>query len=329
MINIVYINDDNSIKKCLNFENLMNETINKEEINNNWIGGEFYIQTCLYFLLEKKFKDNYIVLTLKESFKYINYILDNCKIIILPGWVNDIDENNIFYKYKHKLFSYTYFQFNFKNMTNLTSHKFNNHEFPLYYYMIPINIYNCDIDFNKNIKGLLMGKCISHNIKKFDMVINLLDNLKKENIILYSTLRNLKKMDIFPKYLENNKGEYILKSDIICNHLSLELLGILNPSKFRKLLKHCKYILCLGNPRSPPTIIEGLFSNCIIIAPSEQISQDLHGNKNIFLSDNMSNDDIISLIKKIENDEITFDVNDYPINYTEESMEKILLSLIV
>jgi hypothetical protein len=96
MINIVYINDDCAIKKCLNFQNLMSETINKEEINNNWIGGEFYIQTCLYLLLEKKFTDTYIVLTLKESQEYIKFILDNCKIIILPGWVNDIDDNNYF-----------------------------------------------------------------------------------------------------------------------------------------------------------------------------------------------------------------------------------------
>jgi hypothetical protein len=329
MTEIIYITDNLSINQMLNIENLMSDNINKVEILNNWIGGEFYIQTCLYLLLEKYFKNKYIHLTLKEDSKYINNVLDESKIIIFPGWIHDIEEDNLqFYKYKNKLYSYTYFEFNFKNIKNLTSHKYNDNVIPLYYYKIPFNIDSENICFNNNIKGLLLGKCISHNIKIYENIINLLNKLNDSNIKLFSTLRNLKNMDIFPKYLENIKEECIIKSDTICNHSVLELLGILNPKKFRKLLIHCKYILCLGNPYYPPTIIESLFSNCIVIAPAEQISKDLHNNKNVYLTDNLSINDIILLINKIENDEITFDINDYPVNYTEESMINVLNNLL-
>ena len=51
-------------------------------------------------------------------------------------------------------------------------------------------------------------------------------------------------------------------------------------------------------------------------------------NQNIYVTDNMTNDEIILLIKKIENNEIIFDKNHYPINYTEESMKKRLKRLI-
>ena len=329
MIEIIYITNDSSINQMLNIENLMSDNINKVEVGNNWIGGEFYIQTCLYFLLEKYFKDKYVALTFKENIEYINNVLDESKIIIFPGWINDIKEDDLqFYKYKNKLYSYTYFVFNFKNMTNLTSHKYNDNTISLYYYKINFNIDEENICFNDNIKGLLLGKCISHNIKIYENIIKLLNKLNDSNIKLFSTLRNLKNMDVFPKYLEHIKEECILKSDTICNHPVLELLGILNPKKFRKLLTHCKYILCLGNPYSPPTIIESLFSNCIVIAPSNQLSRDLHNNKNVYLTDNLSNDDIASLIIKIENDEIIFDKNDYPVNYTEESMINVLNNLL-
>ena len=141
-------------------------------------------------------------------------------------------------------------------------------------------------------------------------------------------MRDLSKMDEFPKYLNNIKEKCINSCNSICNNNSIEMLGILSPKKFRKLLKHCKYILCFDNPRSPPTIIEALFSDCIVISSSKLISQDLQTNKNVYLTNNMSNDDILLLIKKIENDEIVFDKNHYPLEYTEESMENILRTLI-
>jgi hypothetical protein len=329
MIDIVYICDKNSLIQTFNFENLMNENINsKEEVPSNWIGGEYYIQTCLIFLLEKKFKNNYFGITFTEDNEFIKNTLDNCKIIIVPGWIDDIDKTNNLYEYKDKLYSYTYFEKNFNNMKNLTSHKFNINTIPLYYYMIPLKTNNNDIIYKSDIKGMLMGKCISHNIRIVDHIINLLNLLDTNNIKLYSSLRNLKKMDKFPKYLEDKKELYINSSDYICNHNSIESLGILNPIKFRKLLQHCKYILCFDNPQSPPTIIEALFSDCIVISSSKQISQDLHNNKNIYLTDNMTNDNIISLIKKIDNDEIIFDKNYYPLDYTEESMENSLKKLI-
>ncbi len=85
----------------------------------------------------------------------------------------------------------------------------------------------------------------------------------------------------------------------------------------------------MGNPKTPPTIIEALFSNCIVIAPSMQISQDLHKNKNIYLTDNLSEEEIVSLIEKIENNEICFDNNDYPNDYTEKSMINIINKFII
>ena len=328
MIDIVYLCDSDTLSHCLNFENLMTEDINKVEIPSNWIGGEFYIQTCLILLLEKKFKNNYVGLTFQENNEFIKNTLENCKIIILPGWMNNIDTNCILYEYKNKLFNYTYFNKDLKYIKNLTSHKYNNNTTPLYYYVIPFKNNDNDIIFKSNIKGLLMGKCISHNLNSIDNILNLLNLVNNSNIKLYSTLRDLKKMNQFPKYLENVKEKCINASDNVCNHNCIELLGILNPKKFRKLLQHCKYIICFSNPKSPPTIIEALFSDCIVISPSHQISQDLHTNKNVYLTDNMTNNDIISLIKKIENDEIIFDKNYYPLDYTEESMENILISLL-
>jgi hypothetical protein len=193
--------------------------------------------------------------------------------------------------------------------------------------MIPLKN-NKTINFNNNVKGLLLGKCISHNVDQIDNILIILNILKENNIKLYSTLRNLKKMDIFPTYLDGCKDKCISAGDIVCNHESIELLGIITPINFRYLLQHCKYLLCLGHPRCPPTIIEALFSNCIVIAPSNQISKDLHENKNIYFTDNMSNNDIVCLIQKIENNDIMFDTNYYPINYTEESMTNQILKLI-
>jgi hypothetical protein len=38
MIEICYITDSKNLARCLNFENLMTEDINKREENSNWIG---------------------------------------------------------------------------------------------------------------------------------------------------------------------------------------------------------------------------------------------------------------------------------------------------
>jgi hypothetical protein len=51
-------------------------------------------------------------------------------------------------------------------------------------------------------------------------------------------------------------------------------------------------MLCLGNPFSSPSILEALDNKCIILAPSHQISFDLHNNPNIILTDNMNINDI-------------------------------------
>jgi len=92
---VIYINDDDSIYDVLNFSNKMSRDINKIEKSKNWIGGEYYIQTCLYLLLEKKFKNRYIRLNLSEPTLYTKYIFNICKIIIVPGWTNEILPNNI------------------------------------------------------------------------------------------------------------------------------------------------------------------------------------------------------------------------------------------
>jgi hypothetical protein len=328
MCDIIYITDNSSIEQMLNFKNLMTPNINNNEQSKQCIGGEYYIQTCLFSILEKYFKNNYTTLILTENIEYITNILNNCKIIILPGWMNDINETSILYNYCDKILSYTYCNKKYKNIKNLCSHKFNNDCTPLYYYMLPINLTDENIILNNNIKGLLMGKCVSHNIKIINEIKNILDVLDNNNIKLFSTMRNLKNMDIFPKYLNDNKEAYINASELIYNHNSIYPLNILTPTKFRKLLIHCKYILCFDNPRYPPTIIEALFSNCIVISRSNQISLDLQQNKNIYLTDNMTNDEILLLIQKIENDEILFDKNEYPTNYTEENVTSILNNLI-
>jgi hypothetical protein len=41
MIDIVYISESASFNRCLNFENLMTENINKVENSLNWIGENF------------------------------------------------------------------------------------------------------------------------------------------------------------------------------------------------------------------------------------------------------------------------------------------------
>jgi hypothetical protein len=211
----------------------MSENINsREEVKSNWIGGEYYIQTCLLFLLDKKFKNNYFGLTFTENNEFINNTLDNCKIIIVPGWQDDIHINHILYPYKNKLYSYTYFKRNFENMKNLTSHKFNINTTPLYFYMIPLKIDSNDI-FKSNIKGILMGKCISHNIKIIDRIINLLNLLDDNNEIYYLT--------IYTNMLRNELKSNDILIPVNIDSVFIIALAIQNYKFYRKFILRAKF----------------------------------------------------------------------------------------
>ena len=49
----VYISDTISIKKMENFWNMNMKNQNKNENLNEWVGGEYYIQTSLYNCIKK------------------------------------------------------------------------------------------------------------------------------------------------------------------------------------------------------------------------------------------------------------------------------------
>ena len=319
----VYISDTNSINQMENFWNLDMKNQNKKETLKEWVSGEYYIQTSLYNHIKNN--ENFKIICIDKP--YDNKILEDAKIIIVPGWTSLPPEYN---KYINKIYSYSYFENMSKIKILLNPFKYNglNLFLPVTSIELPTDKV-CNINFNDcNINGLLIGKCISHVIskKQENKLIHLLDSLKYK---LFGVMRELHNFENIPNYLINNKDKYIQVNKIVCNHEKINNLGILNPLDFRFLLKHCKYVIFFHSAFSPPTIIEALFEKCIILATQDVIPSDLLNNTNIYLLDNKSNNEINELIENIENNIICFDMDAFPIDYLPENKLKFLDKIII
>lgn len=327
MSKIIYLTDKYSINKMNNFWNSNMKSQNTKEDLNQWIGGEYYIQVSLYNQIKNN--NNFKIIYTCE--KYDDNILIQSKFIIVPGW-REISNN--FIKFKNKIYSYIYFDSD-DTKTIMKDHFFT----PYKYYNLNIFLPVTPIELPSNevstinfsefkINGLLIGKCISHVIhkRKQNELIHLLDILKFK---VFSVIRPLYNFTQTINYLQKDIVNHKEFSNKICNHKNLYNLGILNPIDFRFLLKHCKYCFFYHTADYQPTIMEALYSNCIILASQNVIPNDLLNNKNIFLLDNLSDNEILELIDNIENDKIVFDINEIPKDYTNENKINVLTNLIV
>ena len=99
----VYLTDTESVKHMDRFWNNDMKTQNTTENSHQWIGGEYYIQTSLYNVI----KDKSFCKIICINITFDEELLKNAKYIIAPGWLTISNE---FIKYKHKLFSYRYFE---------------------------------------------------------------------------------------------------------------------------------------------------------------------------------------------------------------------------
>ncbi len=323
-MSIVYLTDSLSRIRMENFFNTNMSMQNISENINNWIGGEYYIQTSLYYII--KHIDNILIIDIDTIIDF--KILDDCVLIISPGWL-EIPEQ--FKKYKTKLYSYKYFDnivldFDKRIITPFVYNN-NHYNIPITPIPLPINS-ECSIDFNKyNISGLLVGKCISHVVAK-NAEHNLIELINSLNSKLFTTLRDLTLLEKYPEYIISCADKCNITIFNLIHNKNIINLGILNVIDFRYLLKYVKYVLFYNGAFSPPTLIEALDSECIILSTLNVLPHDLKENKNIIIIDNLSNNEINNIIYKIEQGEIIFIKDEYPTTYTIDNKIKTITNLI-
>jgi len=300
-----------------NFWNLNMLSQNKNEDLNQWIGGEYYIQTSLYNIIKKN--DNFKIIEIDNISESILYeYLDKANKIFLPGW-HVIPDN--FKKFKNKLLSYVFFEYSSDELDDLqfiTPWKYTNKNsfIPITPIELPFLDYSYEPSFNNCIEdGLLIGKCISHVVSKnkYKELIGLIDLLP---IKVFSTFRILENNNI-PNYLNNYKNTCIDYTNYIINHHNINHIGIVNPIDFRLLLRKVKFVIFFNSAFAPPTLIEALYEKCIIISTINVIPQDLHNNNNIYLIDNLSTEQITKLINDIHNNIIIFNEEKHPHEYSD------------
>ena len=315
---LTYISDSKSIKRMENFNNLMTPDQNKAENSETWVGGEYYIQTCFFLMLKQSDIPYQIIEIDREPQSLIELKMEKAKIIILPGWTC-IPDKTYFNKFYDKMYTYYYVQ-NINSIKLLTPYYYKTAN-SIGFYAIPLDISQSTINFDPNIQGTILSKCISHNINNMDFVSKLLNECSKNNIKFQTTIRDLETMDTFPVYL-TDKQKYIDACNLVLNSICIKNFGIISPSNYRKLLIHSKYLLLLGNPICPPSIIEAMESKCIIIADKYQISEDLHNDPNVIIYDKNDVSFIVENILKIESGERIYIENCFPERYTVKGMEK-------
>jgi len=316
---IIYISDTNSVNRMDNFweTNMLSQNI--KETNENWIGGEYYIQTSLYNLIKNN--SNFKIITNQQCSMSD---LEEAQAIIFPGTNNYNDPP--FDRFSDKVYSYFYLPRCNKNILNPYRYNDNIKLLPI----TPIKLDDRLIDTNRysnyNCNGLLFGKCISHvqNRGKLNDLSMLLSGLKRN---IFGTMRSLQDFHEIPNYLNGCKNEIIETTSKMFENKHFLNLGILNPINFRNLLMHCKYVIFYHSAFAPPSIIEALYCKCILLITSDMISEDLKSNKNVVIIDNLSVDEINKIIDDIENNILIYDENAYPEEYTEDNKMKILLSL--
>lgn len=331
---IIYISDSDSTKQMLSFWNKDMRSQNKVENIKEWIGGEYYIQTSLFNVLTKMENCKVIKIDEVNSKQLLSYFT-YAEIIIVPGWHNQLPSGHEFYdlfvEFNKKMFSYVFFEYTNKDYLSnnkfITPWRYNsvNSFIPI----TPIEL-PCIDDYrpffeNYTENGLIHGKCISHilhknSIEEFNTFIN---GLKQR---IFTVLRSLESNAI-PSYI--NKELYTKYNQKILSNDNINNLGILSPIDFRLLLRKIKYIVFFHTAFSQPTIIEALYEKCIILSTQDCIPQDLLSNKNIYLIDNLDQNQIDELISDIENNRIIYSDNEFPSNYTIENKIRCINNLSV
>ena len=304
---VCYISDSVALNDMQNILNAL-----KLNVNINFsLFGEKYIQLCLYNMLissDIKCKIINIDINTKDEIKNI---FNQSKIIILPGWINVHNSLMYFNDYYDKIYTYIYLNMktHFKKINPFT-YSIDNKTLPLY----PLFINNLTVKkYSNDIRGFILGKCISHNCKNIDRVNKILNILEINKINIYSYIIDVNLCEILPEYLYKYDLVEECKNacEIFLNHKNIVNLNNLNKNNFESLQLHCDYILCLGHPFLPPTIIECLYKNCIIICPKHQCKcAELENNTNIYNYENEN--DVLNIITNIHNGKIKFNIEDYP-----------------
>jgi len=315
----VYLTDTESVKHMDRFWNNDMNTQNTTENIQQWIGGEYYIQTSLYNAI----KDKSFCKIVCINITFDEELLKNAKYIITPGWSTISNE---FIKYKDKLFSYRYFETvsdDFSADRVFTPWIYNSLNI-----FLPLTIIeqpNINLKIKYDSCGLLVGKCISHTCvkNKHTQLLKLIDNLPSK---LLSTLRPLHLFEKVPNYLSSYEETVKEYSDKIINHSNIISLGIQNPIEFRNILLNCKYCIFYHGAHAPPTLIECLFTSCIVLSTINVIPTDLIGNPNIIIIDNLTFTEINDIITQIESGKRVFDSDNIPKNYTVQNKLDILQS---
>ncbi len=319
---IVYITDTESIRQMKNFWNKDMKSQNKKENKKEWIGGEYYIQTSLYYELINM-KNCIIIDISKVNTRNLISYFQQSDIIIVPGWHNEISIKHKFYhlfvKFNKKIFSYIFFSYSNKNYLDekkfVTPWKYRNinNFIPITPIKMPQIHDNYSPSFqNYKENGLIHGKCISHVMatQKIDKLYEFIGGLKYR---VFTVLRNLEHTNI-PLYIDEEV--YIKYTELILKNDNINNLGILNPIDFRLLLRKIKYIVFFHTAKYQPTILEALYEKCIILSTVDCVPDDLISNKNIYLIDNLNQSQINKLIGDIENNKIHYLDNEFPVNYT-------------
>jgi hypothetical protein len=318
----------------LSFWNKDMRSQNKVENIKEWIGGEYYIQTSLFNVLTKMENCKVIKIDEVNSEKLLSYFT-YADIIIVPGWHHQLPRTHKFYdlfvEFNEKMFSYVFFQYTNKEYLEdkkfITPWKYTyvNNFIPITPIQLPpTNNYHPFFE-NYTENGLIHGKCISHILhkNKIDNFNTFINGLKHK---VFTVLRSLEFNEI-PSYI--NKDSYMKYNEQIINNDNINNLGILNPIDFRLLLRKIKYIVFFHTAFAQPTIIEALYEKCIILSTQSCIPQDLLSNKNIYLIDNLNQNQIDELISDIENNKIIYSDNEFPSNYTIENKIRCINNLSV
>ena len=315
----VFILDTISLKHIEHFWHNNMAGQNRIEDIKQWIGGEYYIQTSLYNSIKNK--DFCRVICIDTPFD--KDILLHAAFIISPGWATIPNE---FRQYKSKMFTYRYFETScddFPSNRIFTPFKYTGGNIFLPLTTIPLADHEMT-GKRYNSNGLLVGKCVSHVVAK-NKHTNLLEFINNLSYPILSVLRPLHMFEKMPDYLSQYKDICKEYSEKIINHKNIKHVGILNPKEFRSVLSSCKYCIFFHGAFSPPTLLECLTTQCIIISTRDVIPSDLLDNPNIILMDDISFVEIYSIITDIETGTRRFDTT-YSSDYTDENKLAIIQS---
>ncbi len=105
--------------------------------------------------------------------------------------------------------------------------------------------------------------------------------------------------EVLVKYLNSKGIRLYAVTEQIINIDNVENLGILNRDDWHSLLRSAKFLLGFGRPAHGPTIIESLYYRTPIITEQKQIPASIRPCKNIYMTDDMKNQEIVELLREI------------------------------